>query len=87
MLLAIVLHSAADISDMFAGNGSLDAEVERLLSYAQQLSDILGDLAHAESVARVAIESVEKRSTVDRDDVSIVQHGMETALHRDWGNS
>ena len=74
--LAVVLNRAADIAHMVAGFGHGNGLVERIMCRHHQTSDLLTYLADTERVARVAVETIQQCSTVDRDDVTIAQDGL-----------
>ena len=85
LCLAVVLHSTADITQMISCHRLLNAKVKRLLSCLEQLFDLVGDLTYAERIARVAIELIQERPAVDRDDVSLFQDCalIRYAMHHD----
>ena len=61
---SVVLHGSADITHMAAGNSLFYSFIERCLCHFQQLFHIVGDFAHAERIAGVAVVAVEQRTTI-----------------------
>ena len=73
LCLTVVLHSTADVTQMFSCHRLLNAKVKGLLGSLEQLFDVIGDLTHTERVARIAIELIQERPAVDGDDVPLFQ--------------
>ena len=76
LCFAVVLHRTADISKMSSRDSIFNTFIERLLCRAKQVFDFLANLSHAESVARIATESVKERTAVDGYDVTILEDGL-----------
>ena len=76
VLLAIVLHGRADVAKPVSGHSLRNAAVERLARHIEQRFHLRSDLTHTESVARITTEAVEQRATIDRDDVTVLEHGL-----------
>jgi len=73
---AVRLHSVADVTQMATGDCCLDAFIQAFLRGAQQLFDLVANLADAERVGGVAAKAVEQRAAVDGNDVTVLQYRL-----------
>ena len=76
MRFAMTLHGAADVSDMLACDGILNAEIEAFLRCFQQLTNFVADFTDTKSIGRVTIKAVKESSTVNGDNVTLLKDGL-----------
>ena len=75
-ILAVALHSVADITDAVARLGLFDALVQGRLGHVQQTLGFEVDLAHRIGAGVVAIEAVHLGTGVDAHDVARTDHDV-----------
>ena len=72
--LTIVLYGSSYISHVLTCHGILDAFEKRFPCYLKQLANFVRNFANTECISRVTVESVEKRTTINGDNISLFQY-------------
>src|SRR5436190_4467578 len=72
VLLAMLLNGPADIANAIADSSGLNAQFQAFLGDADQLLELVGDLADRQRHGRIADKSVVRRRHVQRDDVAVL---------------
>ena len=76
LCFAVILYGTSYISNVLAGHSILNSDVKTFLCRLEQLFYLIANGSYTERVGRVSVETVEQRSAVDSDDITLFQNGL-----------
>ena len=71
--LAVILHYTTDVAYMGTMFRNFNGFIQRLFSYFKQLPHLSRNITDTKSVGTVTIKTIKKRSTINRDDITILK--------------